>query len=169
MNIHSLHSRLVLLPALLAPLVVGCPLPDEDVTGDEAATVDAYSILGVVTRAETAVPTGDGVGTLWIAVLSDCDLGAAVAGAAVVNGADFAAADAAVEFEASELAPGDYHLALFLDDDLDADPMMPGPDPGDLVYAEGVGDGVLSCVAVTVDVEDVEGVALVLTAAVPGG
>lgn len=141
---------------------------DDDHTGDEGSTVDAYSISGVVTRTEAATPVGDGIGTLYVAVFDDCELTAALAGAAVIPSADFGAADASVAYEVPDLPPGDYAIALFLDDDLDADPMMPVPDPGDLVYADIAGDGVLSCIDVTVEDEDVEDLGLSLTVVAPG-
>ena len=81
---------------------------------------------------------------------------------------DVAAEGATVDYEIPDLPPGEHFLALFLDDDLDADPMAPAPDPGDLVYADVAGDGVLSCVPVIVEDEDVEDLALLLTVAVPG-
>jgi len=170
MRFDSILTRSSLRFGLLLSLLPGCPMEgsDDDHTGDDAGMLAAYSIHGVVTRADAAPPSGDGVGTLWIAVLSECSLGAELAGAAVVPDADLSAAGVPVAFEAAELPPGDYHLALFLDDDGSADPMMPTPSPGDLVYADGVGDGMLSCVPVTVDDEDVEGLALVLNAVVPG-
>lgn len=152
---------------LLLPLCAGCPL-DDDHTGDEGGVLQTFTIEGTVTRAEAAVPVGDGVGTLFVAVLEECSLGAPVVGGAVVPGADVADASAVVEYETDPLPPGEYELALFLDDDLDADSMAPLPDPGDLVYAEATGDGVLSCVSVTIDGEDALGVDLLLTAIVPG-
>lgn len=159
--------RIVL--GLTLPFCVACPLEDDDDhTGDEGATVDSYSVLGTVTRTDAATPTGDGIGTLYVGALHSCDLAAPIAGAAAVPGADFSAAEAAVDFEIPDLAPGEYALVLFFDEDLDADPTMPLPDPGDLVYADVAGDGVLSCVAIVVDDEDVEALALELTAVVPG-
>ncbi len=167
MSIRSMMIRLVSPFALGLPLVAGCPMDDDD-TGDEAGTLDSYSLLGTVTRAEAAVPSADGIGTIYIAALRECSLGAELAGSVALPDADLSASDSEVAFEIPDLAPNDYYLALFLDDDGDADPMMPIPGPGDLVYADVAGDGMLSCVAVTVDDEDVEDVALVLTITVPG-
>lgn len=162
-----MSTRTILL-GLALPLLAACPMEDDDDTAEEGSTVDAYSILGTVTRSAAATPTGDGIGTLYVAALGACDLMAPLAGAAVVPGADLSSPDAAVEIEIPDLPAGDYALVLFFDEDLDADPAMPLPDPGDLVYADVAGDGVLSCVEVTVDDQDVEGLALSLTAVVPG-
>ncbi|MEM7156235.1 MAG: hypothetical protein AAF799_25505 [Myxococcota bacterium] len=151
---------------LLLPFAAGCPMDDD--TSEDGGVLQSFSILGTVGRAEAAVPSGDGVGTVWIAALSACELGAPLAGATSVPNADLSSAESIVEFEIPDLPPGQVHLALFLDDDLDADPMMPIPGPGDLVYADVAGDGILSCVAIDVDDEDVEDVALLLTAVAPG-
>lgn len=173
MRLHSTFARSSLLLGLsfgvALSLLSGCPMDghDDDHTGEDGSLA-SYSIHGVVSRTEAAVPTDDGVGTLFIAVLSDCTLDATMLGGTGVPNADLSIAGATVPFELPDLPPGELHLALFLDDDLSADPMMPLPSPGDLVYADVVGDGVLSCVAVSVDDEDVEGLALVLNGVVPG-
>ena len=159
----------VLLVAL--PLGFGCPMDDgNDDANDDMASDPTYSISGVVTRLESAapLPDDDGIGTLYVGALESCELTAPLAGAGIVPMADFSSTDASVEYEIADLPDGTVHLALFLDDDGNADPMAAAPDPGDLVYATGVGDGILSCIEVTIDGEDAEDVDLVLTATVPG-
>ncbi len=102
-------------------------------------------------------PDGDGIGTLVVGALADCTLqNPTLLGAAIVPGADFSGASASVPFTIENLE-GDVFLAAFLDDDGNLDPENPLPDDGDPVLAEGVGDGVLTCVEVAVedDVEDV--------------
>ena len=151
-------------------LGAGCPMDDGDDAGDDMSSDPTFSISGAVTRLESAEPLADddGIGTLYVGALESCELTAPLAGAGVVPMADFSSADASVEYEIADLPDGTYHLALFLDDDGNADTMAPAPDPGDLVYATGVGDGILSCIEVTIDDGDVEEVDLVLTATVPG-
>lgn len=136
---------------------------DHDEGGDEAGQTPPI-LEGTVTR-ETAIGEGqDGVGTLYVAALSSCELGAEFVGAAAVTDADFSADDAVVAFSIVDLPLPEVALAVFVDDNLDADPMNPLPGPGDMVYAEGVGDGVLSCVMALADETDVE---VPLTGTVP--
>jgi len=139
----------------------------------EDGTADpVFSLAGSVSRLRQAAPadSGDGVGTLYVAALSVCELGAPLVGSATVLDADFADVASVVDFTIEGLESGSVHLALFLDDNEDADPMAPLPSPGDLVYATGSGpDGLLSCIEVAVDDADVTDVELMLTATVPGG
>ena len=51
---------------LLLPLAAGCPMDDD--TSEEGGVLQSFSILGTVGRVDAAVPSGDGVGTVWIAV-----------------------------------------------------------------------------------------------------
>ncbi|MCX4242537.1 hypothetical protein [Paraliomyxa miuraensis] len=164
-----LRSCLLLLA--IPPLCAGCPMDgaDDDHTGDEASLPpETFSVLGQVTRSAAAVPVDDGVGTLWIAVFTACELGAPLVAAVRIDDADVSQAGVPVPFEIVDLPPGEHHVALFLDDDGNANPMAPLPDPGDLVYETGLDDGVLSCIPVEVIDEDVEGLALVLTGVMPG-
>ncbi|MBL4683769.1 MAG: hypothetical protein JKY37_04205 [Nannocystaceae bacterium] len=154
-----------LFPLLLISLLplVGCPEP-EDETGDEEGSV-APTLMGSVARAASAAiaPGGDGVGVLYVAALASCSLDAETLGGAVVADADLSELGSQVLFSISDLPEGTVALALFLDDNGDADPMAPAPGPGDILFADAVGDGVLSCVEATHD-DDVE---IVLTASIP--
>jgi hypothetical protein len=138
---------------------------DDDDEGDEGSTTPA-GIEGTVSRAESAtIAAGrDGIGTVYLAAFAECSLGAEVLGVAAIPNADLSDPASAVEFSIADLPEGTVHVALFLDDDGDADPMMPLPDPGDLVYSDVGGDGLLNCVEVTVGDDDV---ALELTVAEP--
>lgn len=143
---------------------------DGDTGTDGSTGAPAFSISGTVGRLRMATPVrgADGIGTLYVGALQSCELTAPLLAAAIVPDADFSSADAAVDYTIEGLADGTVHLALFLDDDGNADPMAPGPSPGDLVYATGVGDGILSCIEVEIAGADVQDVALTLTATVPG-
>jgi hypothetical protein len=132
-------------------------MDDDDDGGDEGSSTPPR-IAGTVSRAESAaIAAGrDGVGTLYVAAFAECSLAAELIGAVAIPDADVADPAAEVEFSIEDLPEGTVQLAFFLDDDGDADPTMPLPDGGDLVYADVAGDGVLSCVEAMVGDEDIE-------------
>lgn len=139
---------------------------DDDVLLPLTATVPLPSIGGTVARdAGAAIAEGnDGVGTVFIAALDACALDAELVGSAVVPSADLSDPGTALPWAIDDIATSTVHLAFFLDDNGDADAQMPLPGPGDIVFADGVGDGILSCVEVGAGDDAVE---LALNAAVP--
>ena len=127
----------------------------EGTEGDAAV----YSVSGSVTRTATLPKDGDGVGTLVVGALAECDLAAPVIfGAAIVPNADLSGDGASVDFVVEALPSGTVFLAAFLDDDGNLDPKNPLPDEGDPVLADVAGDGILTCVEVAIDDDDVTGV-----------
>ncbi len=146
----------------------GCPMDEDDSTGaDEGGTpTSSMSIGGVVSRpASTEIADGnDGVGLLFIAAFDECALDAEVLGTAAIPNADLSDPQTLLDWTIADLPGSPAHLAFFLDDNGDADPNVPRPGPGDLVFADGVGDGVLSCVEVEGGDLEIE---LELTATVP--
>lgn len=131
-------------------------------TSDSADTdVPMFAVSGIVTRSAVLPPDGDGVGTLVVGAFAECTLQAPVVlGAAILPNADLSADAASVDFVIEPLPDGPVFLVSFLDDDGNLDPKNPLPDDGDPVLAEGVGDGILTCVEVQIDGDDVEGVAI---------
>ncbi len=121
-------------------------------TGQPGTGGPAIDIAGISGRLPSApiAPGNDGVGNLYVAALASCDLAAQFVGAAVLPNADASVADVPLPFEMTGLPPGPVFLAAFLDDDGNADQAMPVPGPGDLVFADIVQDGQLSCVEVNV-------------------
>jgi hypothetical protein len=143
----------------------GCPMMDEDDkdsadTGDSPAALAAIS--GTVGRSAPLAPDGDGVGLLLVAVLEECSFTSAILGSSVTPSADLSAEGATVPFSIGDLPRQPVYLALFLDDDGNADPAQPLPDVGDLVYGTNAGDGALDCVEVDLSAGDQGAVALEL-------
>ncbi len=139
----------------------------ETESGETGGPSANLSIEGTVRRTAPEFGDGnDGIGVLYVAALEECGLGAPLLAATGVPMADLSGDDA-VAFVIEGLTETTAYLAVFLDDDLDADPQAPAPDGGDLVFADLVGDGVLRGVAVEVAGEGVDGVELVLNAVVP--
>lgn len=130
-------------------------------TGATETGSPAYAVSGSVTRSAVLPRGGDGIGTLVVAAFAECTLQAPVVlGATIVPGADLSTDDAAVDFTIEPLPDGPVFLVSFLDDDGNLDPNNPLPDDGDPVLAEGVGDGILTCIEVQIDRNDVMGVAV---------
>lgn len=131
-------------------------------TTDGADTeATAYAVSGSVTLSAMLPPDGDGVGTLVVGAFAECSLQAPVVlGAAIIPNADLSAEGSAVEYTIESLPEGAVFLVSFLDDDGNLDPKNPLPDDGDPVLAEGVGDGILTCIEVGIDGDDVLGVAI---------
>lgn len=138
-------------------------MDDDDDSGDEGSTPPSM-IAGTVARTAAIAAGRDGIGTVYIAAFSECSLATPPLGLVVIPDADLSDTASTVDFAMEDLPEGAVHLALFLDDDGDADPMNPLPDPGDLVYSDEGGDGVLDCVEAEVGDEDV---ALQLTVTEP--
>ncbi|MCH9687968.1 MAG: hypothetical protein K0V04_41445 [Deltaproteobacteria bacterium] len=133
------------------PATTGCHDTDDDSDDGTTASDDLPAqILGITGRAKSAMiaPGNDGVGTVFIAAFDSCELTAGLVGIAVLPNADLSVADVPIEFTIEDLPPGTVFLAAFLDDDGNADPTMPMVGPGDLVFADVVQDGQLSCVEV---------------------
>ncbi len=125
-----------------------------------------FAIAGTVSRAEAAAPfmDNDAIGDVYVVAFAGaCSQGMPV-GSGMVAGADLSDPASAVPFTIEGLAPGTYFLTGFLDDNLDYDPSDPGPNMGDIVMADGAMAG---CAEVEVVDTDAEGVALVLTMALP--
>jgi hypothetical protein len=161
---------------LVATLAAGCPMDDDEDDGgagddDMVASTDEGSsgmppdedtaasstgeelparIEGTIGRSATAelAPDGDGIGTVYIAAFSHCATDAPLVGFVALPNADLSQPDVTLPFVIEELFGPAVHLAAFMDDDGNADPMAPLPDPGDPVLAEDVGDGLLTCVEV---------------------
>ena len=176
-------------------LLTGCPLGDDDDVGDTADTdtadtdttdtdttdtdttdTDTNTVTtvtgpaiasGEVTRSVEPAVGGDAIGTVYIAALAACDLAAQAVGGGAVPNADLSADGASVHFELVDLPRMEVHLAAFLDDDGDADPSMPIPGSGDLVYGTVAGDGSLDCVAVDLSSGDVSGIDIDLSIVAP--
>jgi len=160
--------------------LTGCPMGSDDPTdsGDTATTdhtdtdpqtdtgsAPSRSLEGMATR--SVVPSGDGIGTLYVGALDGCDLTANFVGIAVVSSADLSADGAEVPFSMEGLPSIEVHLATFLDDNLDADPKLPLPGPSDLVYGTVAQDGALDCLAVDLASGDASGVVVDLGLLVP--
>lgn len=129
-----------------------------DAADTEAAT---YAVSGSVTLSARLPPDGDGVGTLVVGAFAECSLRAPVVlGAAIIPNADLSVEGSAVDYTIESLPEGAVFLVSFLDDDGNLDPANPLPDEGDPVLAEGVGDGILTCIEVGIDGDDVLGVAI---------
>ena len=147
-------------------ILVGCPAGDDE-AGDEAGMGDestgvvdpsggsssgaaSASVTGHVSRADAAAVAedNDGIGTIYVGVFDSCEETATLVDFAVVTGADVSATDSVVDFTVDDLDPGEYDLRVFLDDNEDADPLMPAPGPGDIAGP--------MCSTVTVDGADVE-------------
>lgn len=141
---------------------------DDDGADDEDDDSEQlFEVAGAARRTASELGAdNDGIGVLHVAALAECDLGAELLGAAGVAMADLSGDDD-VDFAITDLPATTVHLAAFLDDNLDADPQAPTPGPGDLVFADGVGDGVLSCVSIDL-VSSVDDVVIELNAVVPG-
>ena len=127
-----------------------------ETTGGEPSV---YAVSGTVTRSAMLPEDGDGIGTLVVGAFAECDLAAPIIlGAAVIPNADLSDAESAVEFSIEPLASGSVFLVSFLDDDGNMDPKNPLPDDGDPVLAEVAGDGILTCIEIVIDGDDVDDV-----------
>lgn len=120
-------------------------LPDGG-TGD---AVPLGALRGTVTS--TAAVSGDGRGTLYISLHDQPPPAGQVAWTAVQN-ANLSSPYASEAYFLSSLAPGSYYLQVFLDDNLNNNPFLPGPDKGDLVHAKPIQ---LHIVSGTMEVQDV--------------
>lgn len=164
---QGLRSETVVAAAICLGLTA-CPMTEDDDSGaDEGGTpTSSMSIGGTVSRSPTAeIALGnDGVGLLAIAAFADCTLDAELLGAAAIPNADLAEVDAVLDWTISDLPASTAYLAFFLDDNGDADSTVPRPGPGDILFADGIGDGMLSCVEVQGGDLDVE---LELNATIP--
>ncbi|MBX7079008.1 MAG: hypothetical protein K1X88_07475 [Nannocystaceae bacterium] len=125
-----------------------------------------YSVSGSVTRSAAAVISlgDDGIGTLYVGVLMDCDQNAASVGGTSVAMADLSQLNSPVPYTVEGLPNGTYYVAGFLDDDENADPDAPDADMGDLAFAMGFGIG---CVEVVIEDADVTGADFALNVNVP--
>lgn len=157
MRSHSLPFFVLLLAA--------CPMMDDDDGGDEGSTTPT-GIAGTVSRGASAtIAVGrDGIGTVYVAAFAECSLDAELLGVVALPNADLSDPANEVAFMIDDIAADTVHLAVFLDDDGDADPMAPLPDGGDLVLTDVAGDGVLTCQEEAVGDQGIE---LVLNVAEP--
>jgi hypothetical protein len=148
---------------------------DDDSAGDDSAgdestgSVEAAAINGHASRDEAAALAdgNDGIGTLYVGVFDGCSETAMLAGFAVVPSADVSTTDAVVDFSVSGLAPGEYDVRVFLDDNNDAVATAPAPGPGDLAADPDLADAGPTCNPVTVDGTDVD-VDVPLNLTIPG-
>lgn len=137
-----------------------CPGPDENSSQRE--------IRGYAIRTIPLPSNSDGVGTLYVAALSECDFRSTLLGAAGVPEANLFAPDDEVDFVISDLPAGSIHLAAFLDDNQDADPKRPQVGATDLVHApSGVGDGHVDCIEVDTAEASIHGVRVELDGVAP--
>jgi hypothetical protein len=150
--------------------------PTEDPTVDPSSSsggadestggVSGHSISGNVSRAQAGniSPGDDGVGTLYVGLLAACDQDAASLGGTSVLGANLSQVGSPVAYTLEGLPNGTYYVAGFLDDDVNADPLDPYADMGDLAFAEGFGVG---CVEVVIADADATGADFQLNINVP--
>jgi hypothetical protein len=143
---------------------------DDGADGSSTAAADEgpmgdFQVAGTVSRSEAAAPFegNDAIGDVYVVAFADACRGNPVADG-MVAGADLSDPASAVPFAIEGLAPGTYFVTGFLDDNQDYDPADPGPNTGDIVMADGAMPG---CAEVEVVDADAEGVAIVLTFALP--
>ncbi|MBX7080247.1 MAG: hypothetical protein K1X88_13715 [Nannocystaceae bacterium] len=138
----------------------------DDGGGESTGADTGFSISGMTARAAAGAisPGDDGVGTLYVGLLAQCDVNGMPAGGTSVLGANLSQVGSTVPWTIEGLAPGTYYVAGFLDDDVNADPNSPYADMGDLAFAEGFGVG---CVEVQITNADVGGVYFELNINVP--
>jgi hypothetical protein len=133
--------------------------------GAAGGSRQSFTVSGAVSRSADIAPGNDGVGVLYVAAFDKCDLATAVLlGASVTADADFSAPDAMLPFSIAGLAGGTIQFASFFDDNENATPPAARPDSGDLVFADNVRDGKLTCLAVAIDGADVSDVPITLNA-----
>jgi hypothetical protein len=123
-------------------------------------------VAGTVVRARTATlwPGNDGIGSLQVALLESCEADAPFVVGTGVMDADFSEFGNTVDYLIEGVASGTYGIVGYMDDNGDLDPKAPGPNQGDLVFAEGAGPG---CLEVEVLDADLEGADFPLTLALP--
>jgi hypothetical protein len=120
-----------------------------------------YTVSGTVTRSVEPMEGNDGVGPMYIAIVSTCDFVFDLVAADVVLDADPGRGAA---WQIAAVPEGTWYFIAFLDDDEDAELPSPMPDRGDLVAGDGGGIG---CAEFTVDGADVTGVDLDLDFVMP--
>ena len=139
---------------MMALILAGCPMGGDEVPTGETGVAETATLSGTVARTAPIAADGDGIGTLFVAALDACP--GAPLGSAGVPSADLSADGAEIPFVIANLPRTTVHLALFLDDDGNADLAGPLPDPGDLVYGQDAGDGAIDCVEVDLSGGDAE-------------
>jgi hypothetical protein len=93
------------------------------------------ALKGKVTA--TVAPSADGKGTLYVS-LHDQVPPAGLLTSTLTNNADLSSPYGAETYFLSALAPGNYYLVVFLDDNANNNPFAPGPDKGDMVTAKAI-------------------------------
>lgn len=167
-----MNYRFKSLTAALALFGCACPSSNADepahpMTDAGAIPATDAKVSGNVERTVEPSESGDAVGTVYIAALESCDLKAPVAGFAVLQKVDLSELAGRAPFEIT-LPKARLSLAVFLDDNADADMAQPRPGPGDLVHGSVASDGMLDCVAVDSSRGDVDDVLITLGLRVPG-
>jgi hypothetical protein len=154
-----------------------CMMEDDDETAGTTSATNSSSattgsggspmptkaqVSGEVTRSADIAEGNDGIGTLYVAAFDVCEHTGMILGAAIIPDADVSSADAAVPYAIKNLPRSTVYLAMFLDDNGNADPAAPLPDAGDLVYGTNAGDGILDCVTTELEGGDLENFSLEL-------
>ena len=137
------HAKTLFLMVTLFGLC-GCQVND--------VAVSNLSVSGEVSASNSIQmsPSLDGKGTLYIAMLEQCDLKAPLAGVATVPNADLSQGHR-VAFTIEAAKEGRYFLATFMDEQSLTPKGPPRPTSGDMVYStSGFGDGKIDCVEVSV-------------------
>jgi hypothetical protein len=124
------------------------PPGDSSSGGPETGGNGLGSVRGAVIRSVEPAAGDDAIGDLYVGLLAECAQDAATVGDGdQIMGADLMAPGATVMYEIPNVPDGTFYVVAFLDDDMNADPVMGEPDTDDLVTADGFGPG---CVEVTV-------------------
>jgi hypothetical protein len=105
----------------------------EGTIGDGGLNLGA--LKGKITA--TVAPSGDGKGTLYASLHSQVPP-AGLLTATSTNNADLSSPFASETYFLSALTPGNYYLMVFLDDNVNNNPFVPGPDKGDMVTAKTI-------------------------------
>lgn len=132
-----LGARALLATGLAAYLSACAGLP----TG----AAGSAGLSGTVVREAAIAPSQDGIGTLYIAALPTCAQDQKPLAAMVITQADLRARQQGAPFALPQIRQKAY-LAVFLDDNADANPQRPVPGTGDLAYGSNADDGQLDCV-----------------------
>jgi uncharacterized protein (DUF2141 family) len=93
------------------------------------------SLKGKVTA--SASPSGDGKGTLYVAVHSQLPPAGAMT-STLINNADLSSPYASETYFLTGLPPGNYYLYVYLDDNMNFNLFAPGPDKGDLIHGKPI-------------------------------
>jgi len=110
---------------------------DDDATGDDDTAPEWFGLDGALSRTAEIQEGGDGIGTVCLGILEDCQIGAAVAYGAQLDGIDLSdpATPVPFGFSAPNGAMVDgvtYHLGAYFVDDGAIDCEIYVPEGGEL-------------------------------------